>query len=316
MSHSKITERTSQGDVAGYATFVDDIALDKFFWHRVTLSVAADTSQFSGLIAGADILLNGLNKDVELSLATGQMKIFVPSGCDHAFLAYWDDAALTAPLVDLSTSDPRQIVTVRVNGHEMTALIDSGTPTSIISLQAAARAGVTPESPGATEMPSTYAPDKQNGKVWRAHFKTFGIGTEIIQNPEIAISDVWGEPGAARSSDSLAAFRQMSIAPTMVGATNFHASPSTEAVGSVARVRTEAAPTIRPDMLLGADFLRAHRVLLAMSQRRLYYSYVGGKVFGSDDTPAIPGLMPGSNNGTSTRAPGTRDGTTDLAMKP
>jgi hypothetical protein len=36
-----------------------------------------------------------------------------------------------------------------------------------------------------------------------------------------------------------------------------------------------------PDMLLGADFLRSHRVLLAMSQRRLYFSYVGGRVFGS-----------------------------------
>ncbi len=40
-----------------------------------------------------------------------------------------------------------------------------------------------------------------------------------------------------------------------------------------------------PDMLLGADFLRSHRVLLAMSQRRLYYTYYGGKVFDNDDEP-------------------------------
>jgi predicted aspartyl protease len=33
------------------------------------------------------------------------------------------------------------------------------------------------------------------------------------------------------------------------------------------------------DMLLGVDFLRAHRVLFAMSQHRLYISYVGGSVF-------------------------------------
>jgi predicted aspartyl protease len=33
------------------------------------------------------------------------------------------------------------------------------------------------------------------------------------------------------------------------------------------------------DMLLGVDFLRAHRVLFAMSQQRLYISYVGGSVF-------------------------------------
>jgi predicted aspartyl protease len=35
------------------------------------------------------------------------------------------------------------------------------------------------------------------------------------------------------------------------------------------------------DMLLGVDFLRAHRVLFAMSQQRLYISYVGGSVFGT-----------------------------------
>lgn len=34
------------------------------------------------------------------------------------------------------------------------------------------------------------------------------------------------------------------------------------------------------DMLLGADFLRAHRVLFAMSQKKLYLSYLGGEPFG------------------------------------
>ena len=32
-------------------------------------------------------------------------------------------------------------------------------------------------------------------------------------------------------------------------------------------------------MLLGLDFLRAHRVLVAHSQRKLYFTYVGGPVF-------------------------------------
>ena len=33
------------------------------------------------------------------------------------------------------------------------------------------------------------------------------------------------------------------------------------------------------DITLGVDFLRTHRVLLAMSQRRIYISYTGGEVF-------------------------------------
>jgi hypothetical protein len=32
-------------------------------------------------------------------------------------------------------------------------------------------------------------------------------------------------------------------------------------------------------MLLGTDFLRAHRLLVAHSQRKLYFTYVGGPVF-------------------------------------
>ena len=32
-------------------------------------------------------------------------------------------------------------------------------------------------------------------------------------------------------------------------------------------------------MLLGADFLRAHRVLIAHSQRKIYFTYAGGTVF-------------------------------------
>jgi predicted aspartyl protease len=34
-----------------------------------------------------------------------------------------------------------------------------------------------------------------------------------------------------------------------------------------------------PDLLLGQDFLRAHRVLFAMSQEKLYVAYLGGDVF-------------------------------------
>jgi predicted aspartyl protease len=41
-----------------------------------------------------------------------------------------------------------------------------------------------------------------------------------------------------------------------------------------------AVETIRaPDMLLGLDFFRSHRVYVAMSQHRIYVTYVGGPVF-------------------------------------
>jgi TPR repeat protein len=36
---------------------------------------------------------------------------------------------------------------------------------------------------------------------------------------------------------------------------------------------------VEADLLLGQDFLRAHRVLFAMSQRKVYIAYLGGDVF-------------------------------------
>ncbi len=127
--------------------------------------------------------------------AKQQIKFFVPSGaCNDTFLAYWDKNASVIPLVDLTPHDPRQVVTVQVNGKEMTALIDSGAPTSMITLSAAARAGVTPKSAGVAEMKSSGEPVKHHGQAWIAQFESFSIGGETIKNPKIGIADLWGAP--------------------------------------------------------------------------------------------------------------------------
>lgn len=47
-----------------------------------------------------------------------------------------------------------------------------------------------------------------------------------------------------------------------------------------ARVGVIDTDTLSVDLLLGADFLRSHRVLFAMSQEKLYISYLGGEPLG------------------------------------
>ena len=42
-------------------------------------------------------------------------------------------------------------------------------------------------------------------------------------------------------------------------------------------------------MLLGADFLRAHRVLVAHSQRKVYFTFAGGRVFSQVAPAKLPG---------------------------
>jgi predicted aspartyl protease len=53
-----------------------------------------------------------------------------------------------------------------------------------------------------------------------------------------------------------------------------------ETLRNVQLTVTDTQSTRSADLYLGQDFLRAHRVLFAMSQDKLYVAYLGGEVFG------------------------------------
>jgi len=74
---------------------------------------------------------------------------------------------------------------------------------------------------------------------------SIAIGDEKISDTKMAVADLW--KGARYASG---------IAPPNVD---------------------------RPSMLLGVDFLLAHRVMIAHSQQKLYFTYVGGPVFQGRD---------------------------------
>lgn len=277
--HAKQTVKGVNGeDEAMHAAFINDVALDQFFWHRVTLGVVKQIPESYDAKVGADILLNGLNKDIEISLANKQIKVFVPADCSNEFLAYWDEHAFVVPLTDLSQSDPRQIVTVQVNGHEMTAMIDSGAPHSVIDLEAAARLGITPKTPGVTEWQHVDKLGKALGATWLAQIDSFSIGDETIKNTKINIADLWGPTPI--EAPFKAAMRLKSLEPPLPGQGTVKMVQT--GMSRIGQMKSGISEEVHPDMLLGADFLKSHRVLLAMSQRRLYFTYVGGKVFEHD----------------------------------
>ena len=53
------------------------------------------------------------------------------------------------------------------------------------------------------------------------------------------------------------------------------------------RIHIAELPSDR-QMILGADFLRAHRVLISNSQSKLFFTYSGGPVFWSEPPPGAP----------------------------
>jgi hypothetical protein len=98
------------------------------------------------------------------------------------------------------------------------------------------------------------------------------IGSDAARSAGIAFDG----PGAARGLDFVGlgdgkrAHWITTVATFQIGSETVH-----DATFSVAQRSKD-----EPDLTLGADFLRAYRVLVAMSQKKLYFSQSGGEPFG------------------------------------
>ncbi len=180
-------------------------------------------------IVGTSFLMQ---TDLEISLATKELRFFRPNNCKNTFLAYWGDPdAVELPFLIDSRSGPEFIVLL--NGTRMRAIIDSGADTTVVKLSAAKRAGLKLDAPGVARDGHIVGIGEERVARWTTSFETLQLGGEIIRNAQVGVID---------------------------------------------------ANHLNVDLLLGADFLRAHRVLFAMGQRKVYISYVGGEPLGQRRT--------------------------------
>ncbi|WP_306394946.1 aspartyl protease family protein [Telluria beijingensis] len=170
-----------------------------------------------------------LQTDLEFSLATKELTFFKPSNCKNARLAYWDADAVEIPFDTRFSHHANPYFTVKVNGKEITAMIDSGAATSALTREGAERAGIRLDGEGVTRLQDVVGIGNKSVARWNARPAVVEIGRIAIRDADIGVIDADG---------------------------------------------------LDVDLLLGADFLRAHRVLFAMSQQKLYISYLGGHPFG------------------------------------
>jgi TPR repeat protein len=182
-------------------------------------------------IVGAPFLLQA---DLEISLATKEIKFFRPTGCSEAFLGYWSEDALMVPFEASHSDSPNPHFSVMLNGYKLDAMIDSGAATTIVDLDAAKRAGLKVDAPGMVRTGQIAGVGERRVARWTTTVDKLTIGEETIGNARIGVTDTRGAMSA--------------------------------------------------DVVLGVDFLRSHRVLFAMSQKRLYFSYVGGDPLGQRET--------------------------------
>lgn len=167
-----------------------------------TFSVAGITGHDAQFLVGANDFQDGIAgilgqnifrlADVEYDFADGVLRFIKPEHCGGEVLAYW---ATTQPIASVGLSwmsDTQTDIIARasVNGHGISALFDSGSWRTILSLSAARRAGITPDSPGVAPAGESIGLGDKPVKVWVAPIATFEIGGEKIEHTHVLIGDI------------------------------------------------------------------------------------------------------------------------------
>jgi tetratricopeptide (TPR) repeat protein/predicted aspartyl protease len=194
--------------------------------------------------------------DVEYDLANGAIRLMNPHDCGRANLAYWVTGSQRYSTLTIAKPTPvarHTMGIILVNGKKVRAVFDTGASASMLSLRAAERAGIKPDSPGVE--PGGYWRGIGRGamQTWVAPFESFKIGDEEISH---------------------------------------------------ARVRIGALELDNADMLIGADFFLSHRIYVARSQRKLYFTYNGGPVFDLSSSSPLSEVTSATDPGAPTDAAG------------
>jgi predicted aspartyl protease len=212
-----------------YAARVQEISLGPTKTHRSSqLRVIGDanlTPAFDAII-GAPFLLQA---DLEVDLGAKQIRFFRSRDCGNTDLAIWKEETIVVPFAVSSDRSPNPHFTVKVDGKELDAIIDTGAHHTTMTAYAAKRIGIDLKGPGVKPAGYIVGVGSERAPQLTATFKSIEVGNEAVRDAEIGILDAQGEIGA--------------------------------------------------DILIGQDFLRAHRVLFAMSQKKLYIAYTGGTPF-------------------------------------
>lgn len=224
---------------------VRDFDIAGFVVHNLILSAAGHSNMHAGAgVLGQDFLSHW---DEEFDPAAGVLRLMVPRDCTGDQVVYWAPQYSVVKLVSVMSRDADWshllLANVQLNGHDVLALFDTGAPYSIVTTNVAK----TPELQPTIET----ATGRQGGGLGGGHyavdtavFPTITIGQETIRNPRLEVADIFARDKEVKLGSMIA-----------------------------------SSPEGQPQMLIGMDFFRSHRVYLARGQRKMYFTYLGGPVF-------------------------------------
>ena len=170
--------------------------------------------------------------DLEIDLAHGKLTLFKAEHCSKLSMAYWvKDGDYNVADIEPSDNqfDRRTFFNVIINGKKVRAVLDSGASATVLTRDAAERAGIDFSAPNVRASGSSTGIGAKHVKTWTVRVDSFSVGSETIQHSQMQVID-----------------------------------------GSIGD---------KTDMLLGVDFLLAHHMFIANSQKKAYFTYNGGRVF-------------------------------------
>jgi predicted aspartyl protease/tetratricopeptide (TPR) repeat protein len=182
------------GQTSAMMTTVENFGLAGIRLPRVQFIVGGTDMGQVGLL-GQNILGIG---DTEYDIPHGAVRLLKATGCKGDEVAYWTSgrAMSTLALEPRTPRQPHTIGTVILNGVKLRAVFDTGAPTSILTLSAARRAGITPDSAGVVAAGMSTGIAAGATRAWLGSFTSIDIGGEIIPRPKIRFADIqmgWGD---------------------------------------------------------------------------------------------------------------------------
>ena len=214
--------------------------------HNVNMAVTGhQNSDLAAGLLGAQFLFQS---DVEFDIPEGKLRFFKPVGCSGDQVVYWGKAY--SVLSNISPNPDLNIqVNVKLGDAPVSATIDSGASRSVVNRQTAAR--LSDRAIGMTAAGKSFGIGKEEVDTSLATFPSFSFGEdETIRNAKLEVADL------------------------------FEADREVDLGSRIARKQV-----LGPQMIIGADFFRAHRVYISKAQRKVYVSYVGGPVFDTRSAP-------------------------------
>jgi predicted aspartyl protease len=130
-------------------TIVDSFTIAGVKIPRVEFLVGGSEFGTVGLL-GQNVLAI---EDTEFDLANGMIRLMRTRNCGKSPIVYWAGPEVNFSVVQtesMPTERPHIIAPIYINGIKLRALFDTGASSSFVSLKAAARAGLKPDTPGVT----------------------------------------------------------------------------------------------------------------------------------------------------------------------